>query len=450
MNLRKLIIEDVRCFAGRQEFNIRPLTFLVGENSTGKSTALGCFGILDNFMQGGHQGLDFNIEPYQMGSFADIVRRSNPRKKSFRLGFAFQYEEGRMEYILDCVERETGSEPIVLEEKFIFENGKIILREVVQQTDHPNRVESSPRGFKVTSKKINQIAGFIEEFTVETTQFFLGRHAFRLLEYLAFLMRVEDEQGPPELSSGEVGFQNFLKLSQPLWTKASLFSVETQSFAPIRSKPQRTYDPLKEAVTPEGSDTPLRLMNIFRADKEAWQKLKRRLIEFGKASGLFADISVRILGKSAGDPFQLQIKVKGPKVNMMDVGYGVNQILPILERIFNAHRRTTFLVQQPEIHLHPRGQAELASLLSALAKQRGHNFVIETHSDSMINRARIEIMNKRIAPEDVSLIYLEPAGNSVEVHNIRFDEQANLLDAPSGYREFFLNESDKLLGFIKG
>ena len=59
-------------------------------------------------------------------------------------------------------------------------------------------------------------------------------------------------------------------------------------------------------------------------------------------------------------------------------------------------------------------------------------------------------MNKRIAPEDVSLIYLEPSGNSVTVHNIRFDEQANLLDAPNGYREFFLQESDKLLGFIEG
>ena len=68
----------------------------------------------------------------------------------------------------------------------------------------------------------------------------------------------------------------------------------------------------------------------------------------------------------------------------------------------------------------------------------------------MINRARIEIMNKRIAPEDVSLIYLEPAGNSVNVHNVRFDEQANLLGAPDGYRDFFLNESDKLLGFVNG
>ena len=68
----------------------------------------------------------------------------------------------------------------------------------------------------------------------------------------------------------------------------------------------------------------------------------------------------------------------------------------------------------------------------------------------MIDRARIEIMNGRIAPEDVSLIYLETVGNSVKVHNIEFDEQANLLGTPGSYRDFFLKESDKLLGFDQG
>ena len=203
--------------------------------------------------------------------------------------------------------------------------------------------------------------------------------------------------------------------------------ISSYSFAPIRSKPQRTYDPLRETIHPEGSDIPMRLMNTFRASEQAWRELKEDLVKFGKASELFTDIHIRRLGKSMGDPFQLQIKVKGPKVNMIDVGYGVNQILPILVRVFEAHKETAFLMQQPEIHLHPRGQAELSSLFAALVKRRGYNFVIETHSDAMINRARIEIMNERIAPEDVSLIYLEPSGKSVKVHNIRFDEQANFV-----------------------
>ena len=49
MNITQFTMEEVRCFAERQEFNIRPLTFLVGENSTGKTTTLACFEMLANY-----------------------------------------------------------------------------------------------------------------------------------------------------------------------------------------------------------------------------------------------------------------------------------------------------------------------------------------------------------------------------------------------------------------
>ena len=443
MNIQKLIIEDVRCFAGRQEFNIRPLTFLAGENSTGKSTVLGCLETLTTFMRSRPDGLDFNIEPYQMGAFADIVRRSNPKKKRFQIGFSFQSDKGSMEYILKCVERTKGSEPVVLEERFIFENREIICKEVERLPHHSDDAIFSSDSVDI---RLGETDG-IQKFEVSVIPFSIGIAAFETLGQLRFWMRRQDKnRDRSEPLPGEVQFRELLELVH----QAGLSSFGTHSFAPIRSKPQRTYNPLKEAVSAEGSDMPMLLMNMSKASKQQWQELRNRLIEFGKASGLFGDINVRQLGKSTSDPFQLQIKVKGPKVNLMDVGYGVNQLLSILVRILNEPQMTTFLMQQPEVHLHPRGQAELSSLLVDLARQMEHKFIIETHSDSMINRARIEIMNKRMAPEDVSLIYLEPVGNKVMVHNIRFDEQANLLDAPNGYRDFFLHESDKLLGFIKG
>lgn len=447
MNIRKLIIEDVRCFAGRQEFNIRPLTFLVGENSTGKSTALGCFQILHTFANPRPYSsrLDFNVEPYQMGAFADIVRKSSPRNRSFKLGFEYKSENKResAEYTLTLSEKKKGSEPVVREQRAILPKGEIVFVEGKEKLNEPDT-----QNLGVDSGVSGGIGeeGF-RRIVIGVNWHRLNANISSNLTYMMF------EAADKKVSSSEE--KDFYELVKRLPESLSgrrygPYEEAAYSFAPIRSKPQRTYDPLKETDSPEGSDIPMVLMNMFRTNEKEWKDLKGRLIEFGKSSGLFSDVHVRRLGKSVGDPFQLQIKVKGPKVNMIDVGYGVNQILPILVRMFEAHEETTFLMQQPEVHLHPRGQAELSSLFVALAKQRGHNFVIETHSDAMISRARIEIMNNRIAPEDVSLIYLEPSGNSVKVHNIRFDEQANLLGAPSGYRDFFLNESDKLLGFIKG
>ena len=190
---------------------------------------------------------------------------------------------------------------------------------------------------------------------------------------------------------------------------------------------------------------PMMLMNLSISSEKKWEGLKTQLQNFGLASGLFSAISIRKLGRSRSDPFQLRIKVRGPSANLMDVGYGICQVLPILVRILTAEN-TKFLLQQPEVHLHPRGQAELASLLIDTYRVYGNSFIIETHSDYMIDRARIEILNGKIPPEDVSLIYLEPVGNQVKTHNIGFDAQANMTNVPEGYRSFFLNESDKLLG----
>jgi predicted ATPase len=152
-----------------------------------------------------------------------------------------------------------------------------------------------------------------------------------------------------------------------------------------------------------------------------------------------------------GAPFQLQVKVRGPKANIVDVGYGVSQILPILVQILSPnvsrHEMSFSLLQQPEVHLHPKAQAEFSSLLARLANKGDRSFIVETHSDYMISRARIDIIGGNIRPEDVSLIYFEPKGNVVRVHNIGFDDMANLIGAPTNYRDFFLKESKRLMGF---
>ncbi len=444
MNIRKLIIEDVRCFAGRQEFRIRPLTFLVGENSTGKSTALACYQILADFTAhfGRRSGLDFNVEPYRMGAFADIVRRARPSKENFQIGFGLQGETERetAEYLVTLVEKERGSEPVVREQNLVFPDGELVFRE--------KKIGASDK--RVDSGHDLQIADIVREngkkkFIVDSP--YQGPLFFSFIYPLLYLL---GDKGQENLSPEEKELLRFTEKnttpSSPVYRKLSADPSAIFSFAPIRSRPQRTYNPLKEEASPEGGEVPMLLMNMARAEKEIWEKLRERLIRFGEASGLFSDIGVRRLGKSAGDPFQLQVRVKGPRANLMDTGYGVSQLLPVLVRIFNTDIRATFLIQQPEVHLHPTGQAELASLMIDLAKERKHRFVVETHSDYMVDRARIEIMNGRIAPGDVSLIYLEAVGRSVKVHNIAFDERANLLGAPPGYKRFFLKESDRLLG----
>ena len=334
----ELILSDVRCFQGEQRGRVRPITPLIGENSTGKSTFLGCYSVVHQLLSRFSRAVDapdFNNEPFSMGSFRDIVR-----------------------YL----------------EQFLLVN---------HRAQHDSR------------KK---------------------------------------------------------KLIAALWPSSTLISL-----APLRAKPKRTYDPVKETASPEGDHVPMLMMRLDHLRKSEWRPLHDDLVEFGSESGLFSDIKVRHHGKQISDPFQLQVKVhSGLHANIMDVGYGVSQSLSILVDLLasdqlgsrvRASRQKTFLLQQPEVHLHPRGQAELASFFASIAQKRGCRFLIETHSDYIIDRTRILVRQGILKESDVSIIFFEPQHNSVAIHNISLDKYGNLQNAPPSYRDFFLKETDRLLGF---
>ncbi len=439
--IKKFFLRDIRCFGGGHEFDIRPLTFFIGENSTGKSTVMGCLQAVGNLSGSRFEPhLDFNSEPYQMGAFTDIVRRSNPRNKHFELGLEFEIEGKELRYFLNLTERDRGSEPIISNTRLVFDDeGEIVFfnhegdpKKGIEVTAGKNQDEFHVYGM---SHRFDAPSGYLAYlwYLLHDSLEDLDDVSAKLLQYL-------DRHFPPrhKKDSHADRFHHMRRLS---FDFSGIHSI-----APIRSKPKRTYDPLKETETSDGSEIPMTLMNLSTSSAREWETLRKQLLSFGRASGLFSDISLRRLGRSKSDPFQLRIKVRGPATNLMDVGYGISQVLPILVRIF-TRKRAKFLLQQPEVHLHPKGQAELASLLVDINRTRKNSFVIETHSDYMIDRVRIEILNGRIKPDDVSLIYLEPFGNQVKTHNIGFDTQANMINVPVGYRDFFFDESEKLLGF---
>ena len=430
MSITQFSIEEVRCFAERQNFEIRPLTFLVGENSTGKTTALACFQVLTTYWRLGV--LDFNSYPYSMGTFKDIARRSRAKEKVFKLGFTTQDDTGYVSGIVEFAQKKGGIEPAVRLVSIKFPGSKSVL--IASDESEPN-MRLAPSILEQNQYRLNVNPALL---SASPPPYLLGNVVPR-------------EGGQSEAE--KVFLNYFENVGIPWWKIGE--SLSAFSISPIRSRPKRTYDPTRVFNDPEGSDVPMLLMETKANQKEKWESLKQPLIEFGKRSGMFENIEVKNLAGFMGNPFQLRVKVRGPSSTIIDVGYGVSQILPILVHILDppispgysyTEEGPIVLLQQPEVHLHPRAQAELSSLLALLCRD-GRSFVIETHSDYMIDRARIEIRKGTIRPEDVSLIYLEPKGRTVKVHNISFDEMANMIGVPKHYGDFFLKETDKLMGF---
>jgi hypothetical protein len=218
------------------------------------------------------------------------------------------------------------------------------------------------------------------------------------------------------------------------------------ALGPVRTKPRRTYDVINDTFTPEGDHTLVLLSRILlEKDDPRRSDLLRSLIEFGSESGLFEKIGVRRLGTKPSDPFKVLVKAGGPSVTIRDVGYGVSQALPLIIQCVLAEGTNPLLLQQPEVHLHPRGQAALGTFFARLVEKKTKSFVIETHSDYLIDRVRLEIASGTIPAEKVLILFFEKKGMKTKVHPIAIDQAGDLVNTPKSYRAFFLKEGLRLL-----
>jgi hypothetical protein len=131
-------------------------------------------------------------------------------------------------------------------------------------------------------------------------------------------------------------------------------------------------------------------------------------------------------------------------VSMDQLGYGISQLIPIIADAV-AEPAHILALEQPELHLHPRLQAELGSLF-ADGIRRGNQFLVETHSEHLLLRLQRLIRTGRLTPDDVSVIYVLKTPEGSQCLHLRLDTQGDFLDPwPDGffeesYRELFGGE----------
>ncbi len=127
-----------------------------------------------------------------------------------------------------------------------------------------------------------------------------------------------------------------------------------------------------------------------------------------------------------------------------NVGFGISYTLPIIVAVLASEPGTLILIENPEAHLHPKGQAKMGELL-ALAASCGVQIIVETHSDHVLNGIRLSVHGGKLNNEDVQLHYfqrVEKEGQLVtEVLSPHIDRNGRIDQWPDG----FFDEWDKSL-----
>lgn len=229
------------------------------------------------------------------------------------------------------------------------------------------------------------------------------------------------------------------------------FFSSVEYIGPARARSERFYRQQElevSEISPDGKNLPVFLASLNSRQLKNFSNWVDRVFGYG--------VSVK---KTEGH-ISINLEHRGQSVNIVDTGYGVSQVLPVLAQIWwmqSSHGRNRFrfgksssniktlAIEQPELHLHPAHQALLADVfveaqsLSEETNNPSQYYVVETHSEALINRLGELIEAGKIAAKNVQVIIFGDASDLVERSNVtiaEFDESGILCNWPHGFFNF--------------
>ena len=210
------------------------------------------------------------------------------------------------------------------------------------------------------------------------------------------------------------------------------------------------------------SDDPYTITRQHTA-KEIYNEFKNKvdyLKEDQKTKYRFSELFDKWIKKILGDQYRirsekpkdiLEIFVEDTsyevplKLKLNQVGFGISQLLPIITLILTSRKGNILLIENPEIHMHPKLQSDLVELF-LFAVANGRKLVIETHSEHIINRLRLEIKRKKVDIDKISIYYYEKEQGVIRGENIEIDQNGKISNWP---KHFFDQNYHDLLGLIE-
>lgn len=133
--------------------------------------------------------------------------------------------------------------------------------------------------------------------------------------------------------------------------------------------------------------------------------------------------------------YELRVKTRqgGPQVLITDVGFGVSQILPVLVLCYYVPEGSIILLEQPEIHLHPSVQADLADVLIDVVNNRNVQIIVESHSEHLLRRLQRRIAEEELAPEKAALYFCRIEGGESWIERLHLDLFGNITNWPQDF-----------------
>lgn len=423
----KLRIKNFKCFRDTGELDIKPLTFLVGPNSSGKSSIIQMLLMLKQTVDDPDMDnpLLTNGNWVELGAYPEFVYKGDIEKDLnveflINVKFGFDWERN---LITKLDSSKNNNLSLTLFFNYDPETTQIELKKREQ------------KGQQFTENLIKIGDEYEAEFFIEQNNV---RKKITKISPIKFFDSFISEEGIDNkyyntlLGSASSSVKNnFKKLSYigPLreFPKAFYSTTGKSPRYYIGKKGENAIDilwALKKARNDEG------IQNLET-------KIKRWITEFGFAD----DIILEPIGDNVGYRALATDTQSKFDVNIINVGFGVSQTLPIIIQSFYSDEDSTNLIEQPEIHLHPKAQSILGDMFIAAIHETSKNFIIETHSEHLLARVRRRIAEGKLSRDDIKIYYFDPTPEGTQIQEVTLNEYGQYEEFPKGFFEEDLNEA---------
>lgn len=440
---------NFKAFVDTGWIEIKPLTLFFGHNSSGKSALLSVLPMLQQTMDDPNYSTPFvfasetagvDLGTYDEVSYRHLVSLESP--------VWFNLEVKLIEVVADEVASLTRNRVERLrkglDELRISGSG---VRVHVAASYNQKRRHTAITDYRLTDLDDNLILRTYRKTTAETQEwhvespFISTQGQESRMSWVHFL---------PYLRGGSSGLP---KASRPLYdvlmgTNSILESSleRITHIGPLRASPNRAYRLTGESPKDVGQAGQYWLSILFQSPAK---DLLTRIINYWLQR---LGYTLRIEWGKQGYVHPMLKDGTGLEVALKDVGFGISQLLPVLIQGLTSPPGTILILEQPEIHLHPRAQADLGDMLLSIAG-RGIRLLIETHSEHLLLRIRRRLAENQLSdksqpslsPEDVAIYFVERQEQGSSVHRVAVDAIGNITDPSRKFQSFFSDDYEEVL-----
>ncbi len=424
LQITRLWVSGYKSIRDKVELRIAPITLLAGANSSGKSSFLQPLLLLK-------QTIESQVDPgvlllhganVRVSNFSDIVSSINKKgaSESINIGMEIAFAEN------------------VYRSTLVFSNNedKLSVRLQIQRNEKsPVEIENEKQ---LNEDEVFRLLG--EEFKFVSSMY---RNSRVICARERFLFNLEFREGRGKSRENTISSYGLSGFQERALTK--FYHVPA-----LRGNPEPSYRAVGLGGKFPGTfdDYVASIINEWKQnDKPKLAELGRLLAELGLtwkvSSKKIDDTQVQILVGRLQHPRQGGAK---DLVNIVQVGFAVSQVLPILVAVLVAKPGEVVYIEQPEIHLHPKAQVKLTGLLVRFAAQNAIKIVIETHSSLVLTGIQTEVARGVLPAADVSLNWFSRDDDGVtQVASGVVESDGSFGDWPEDFTEVELGASERFV-----